>query len=449
MAEIRYYLKVTVGRKEFFKENPRVVSLSNGKVIRRNFCSVLIDQIQTFNFLPIEPPRVPPTTAEAYARRKHEFSANKSNPRFRKAMSSLKNRDSGDTPHISLDARLPNPPIITCNEKIPLRLLVKRLNNSSEPLYLSSLQIALIGYTHIRAYDAVRNETSTWVIMSRSNIASLLSPSTSLTSSSKVTKAAQTQPSPSDERRSSVLSSSSSSSFPWEKQGRKTDPVEPEEVAIDPTAWDVRIPNSVAPTFETCNITRKYDLEIQAGIGYGSNFVKNVSGSPRLHQKAHEFSIQGLQPTNCKQQIVLPLRLPIQIYSGIHPPPALLQAMNASPSDQPSVSKKPLSATAISNITAANAAKVNESTSPPTPSASFSSTTPSASTARPTRRPVHRPHAQDEYDGEEPPPSYEDAIADELGPIDGPRDYQPPPVPAGAGGFEASDEKGGRGRRDS
>ena len=40
------------------------------------------------------------------------------------------------------------------------------------------------------------------------------------------------------------------------------------------------------------------------------------------------------------------------------------------------------------------------------------------------------------------PPSYEDAIAQDLPPVDGPRrDYAPPPIPEGQSGFP--EEKGG------
>lgn len=234
MAEIRYYLKVTVGRKEFYKENPRI--------------------IQTFNFLPIEPPRYQTSSAEAYARRQHEFRVDTSSQRNKKAMSFLSKQKEPQeiyTPKISLDARLPNPPIITCNEKVPLRMLVKRLNNSPEPLYLNSLQIELIGWTHICALDTLRNESSDFVIVSRSNLNILLMPGYN---EQKIPRK------PVDE-----------------KSDTPATPSMPDEVSIDPTLWEVRLPNNVAPTFETCNISRKYELYIRAGIGYGVNHAKNVS----------------------------------------------------------------------------------------------------------------------------------------------------------------------------
>src|SRR5947208_10264715 len=55
-AEIRYYVKVTVNRPQFFKENPRAIG--------------------NFTLLPIEPPRPKQADGEAYARRQHQFLEN-------------------------------------------------------------------------------------------------------------------------------------------------------------------------------------------------------------------------------------------------------------------------------------------------------------------------------------------------------------------------------------
>lgn len=42
------------------------------------------------------------------------------------------------------------------------------------------------------------------------------------------------------------------------------------EMEIDSKFWkQVPLPNTVAPTFETCNLSRYYELEIRVGIGYG------------------------------------------------------------------------------------------------------------------------------------------------------------------------------------
>jgi hypothetical protein len=137
---------------------------------------------------------------------------------------------------ISLDARIPEPAILTCNQDIPLRLIVKRLNENSDVIYLQSLQIELIGHTSIRAQDVFREETNSWVIVSHSNMNILLD-------------------------------------LGNEPEKERMD----KEIIIDPRAWQGKtLPNTVAPSFGTCNISRRYELEIRVGIGYGSNSIKNV-----------------------------------------------------------------------------------------------------------------------------------------------------------------------------
>ena len=98
---------------------------------------------------------------------------------------------------------------------------------------------------------------------------------------------------------------------------------------------------------------------------------------------------------------VQPLRLPVQIYSGIAPPQALLDQMSNRPA-------------AIPTYIASNLHPAGSTNGPP---------------PQPPRPPIQtgpsdhiEPSPGDIPD--EAPPSYEDAMADDLGPIDGPRrDY--------------------------
>lgn len=236
------------------------------------------------------------------------------------------------------------------------------------------LQIELIGRTRIRALEVGRQETSSWIVASVSNVASLLHFPDTSQDEDQATKS----------------------------QGSNGDRDPPNEriAVIDSDIWRMPLPNTVAPSFETCNIGRKYELEIRIGIGYGAQFQKT--------------------------QAVLPLRLPVNVFSGIHPPPELLNAMSQKPAidigkGKKSVNKKPLSPEAQSNVSAAQAA----SSSQPSPTSSGPGVAP-----MPTSE-------------EEPPPSYEDAIAQEMPPVDGPRHYQPPPLPQGGTEFPM-DEKGRR-----
>ncbi|KAI9659848.1 MAG: hypothetical protein M1821_001199 [Bathelium mastoideum] len=323
-AEIRYFVKVTVARPEFFQQNARAFA--------------------PFSFLPIEPPRKSPGHAEAFARRTFQFSPSSKGAGWKKGLESITSSSPQEIPQIQVDARLPNPAILTCNEDIPLRILVTRLNKFAENIFLQSLQIELSGYTQVRAHEIGRKESSSWVVMSMSNMGIPI--------------------------------------------GSASDAVGT-EVPLNREYWDQRpLPNTVAPSFETCNITRTYELEVRVGLSCGS-------------AKDHK-----------PQTIILPLRLPVTIYSGIAPPKALLDAMQESSPDSRGTAIRRRSAPGRENPNAA------------------------ASTAKPEAgQPAAPPY-------DDAPPSYEDAIAQDLPPVDGPRrDYAPPPIPEGQSGFP--EEKGG------
>ena len=144
-------------------------------------------------------------------------------------------------PNISVDGRLPDPAIITCNEPLPLRVLVKKLNETPEIIYLQLLQVELIGYTRIRAHELERQESSSWVIVSLANLHMPLG----------------------------------NSNTPMNK-----------DMEIDQKLWsNLSLPNSVPPTFATCNLTRNYVLEIRIGLVYGSPGNMKVTG---LHNKSKQ-----------------------------------------------------------------------------------------------------------------------------------------------------------------
>jgi hypothetical protein len=211
-AEIRYFLKVTVRRSSFWKENPR--------------------SFMPFNFFPIEPPRPTPTTNEIYARQRHSFNAvsgvevskAKMKSLFGKSEKGPASPTAGDAPVVTIDARLPEPAILTCNEDIPLRLIMKRLNSSDGMVSVDSLQVSLLGHTKIRAHDVYRTESNTWIIMSKSNMGMPI--------------------------------------------GAASDPVGTESTIPDHFWRGQRLPNTVAPSFQTCNIGRSYQLDVRLGLSY-------------------------------------------------------------------------------------------------------------------------------------------------------------------------------------
>lgn len=219
-AEIRYFVKVTVNRHSFFKENPRAYI--------------------PFNFFPIEPPRPPPTGSEVFARQKHRFDVFPESASSKSAQDKLKgvfsqssaptSPASGGSPLISIDARLPEPAVLTCNQSLPLRLILKKLNDCNDLVYLQSLQITLISYTKIRAHEVYRTESNSWIIVSRSNLGLLISSAA---------------------------------------EGADTESI------VDDSLWRSKLlPNTVAPNFETCNIERTHQLDIRIGLSYGGSSLK-------------------------------------------------------------------------------------------------------------------------------------------------------------------------------
>lgn len=366
-AEIKYYVKVTVNRPQLLQQNPRAVRFAPFMSSTIGDAKV-VEQFVPFNFFPIEPPR-PSSDGETYARRQHQFqnadqysAAARSSTfpnMFKKSPTTMSAPDNAfkSPPRFSIDARLPNPAIITCNEDLPLRIIVKQLSERDRPVYLQSLQIELIGYTSVRAHEVHRKESSSWVLVTAANMGiSIGSPNDAV--------------------------------------GTETE--------INKEYWFGKpLPNTVAPSFITCNLKREYELEIRVGLGYGT-------------EKGGQFT-------------VLPLRLPLKVFSGIRPPAALLEAMNTA---SISSEKPPLKPARPS---------VSEEAAPvydPTPTAPGGSYLPSrpnmsgrASSVPSAAAGTTTGGAPPGYD--EAPPSYEDAIASDLPPVDGPRpDYEPPPAPA-------------------
>ncbi|KAK4551834.1 hypothetical protein LTR86_010830 [Recurvomyces mirabilis] len=357
-AEIRYFVKATVARSSIFKENPRAYT--------------------PFNFFPIESPRPLSSGSEVYARQRHNFSPYVDGEPVRakgKGIFGMR-KDSmpatnQDAPAISVDARLPEPAILTCNKEIPLRILVKKLNTFSETVYLQSLQISLVSLTKIRAHEVHRTETNSWIIMSNSNMGVPL--------------------------------------------GLPTD-IEGTEVDIGDRLWcDQTLPNTVAPSFETCNIARTYHLDIRVGLSY--------SGS----------TAGGTKPQN----IALPLRLECEVFSGITPPPELLEAMAREKANihRPSAANIPMTdklKTEGRLPPESGAGQV-----PPTPMEGPSSSGPPELPARPGDVGDAQPPMYSEA-----PPSYEDAIASDLPPVNAPRPEYAPPPPATDDALLRDEKKG-------
>jgi hypothetical protein len=179
-AEVRYYIKVTVRRPSRFKGNRR--------------------SEHNFRFIPFDPPKIPTSSKEVYARRPYVFQTG---------------------PKGELDARLPSPAVLTWDQKIPLRIILRKSAENEEQIYLKFLQLRLFDFTEIRASDVLRVRTNSRTILSLEGLAIPI----------------------------------------WAPSEN--------EMMLDSKLWDrLPLPNTVEPSFETCNLRRTYDLEVGVGLGY-------------------------------------------------------------------------------------------------------------------------------------------------------------------------------------
>lgn len=250
-AEIRYYIKVTVQRPGLLKENWRF-------------------QLG-FKFMPIEPPRPATRGQESFARRPFNFAARPPSPQDKQkgSLFGMKKKDkleaeleSPPAPpqSVELSARLPHPLVLTCNRPVPLRLIVKKLVNNPQQVFLTSLQMDLIGTTTLSAHGQVLRKNNRWIIASNPQLEiPLITPTAEVGA----------------------------------------------EIVVPDEIWSQKpLPNTVAPSFTSCNISRRYEIQILATLRLGK---KNGKAIP--------------------ETITLPLHFAnVEVYSGIKPPKELVEA---------------------------------------------------------------------------------------------------------------------------
>lgn len=344
-AEIRYYIKVTVQRPGLLKENWRY-------------------QIG-FKFLPIEPPRPPPTSQEAFARRPFSFKPRAKGQKKRSSIFGSKKAnealagaegDSAAPPSVEISARLPHPSVLTCNQPVPLRLIAKKLVDSSEQLHLISFQMDLIGVTEIRSHGLFHHKVNRWVVVSYTDLNIPLC-------------------------------------APGDEVGK--------ELTLSDELWRSRpLPNTVSPSFNTCNLSRRYEMELKIGVSWGDPKANSMTKDPFL------------QP----QTIFLPLHFAkVDVFSGITPPAELLKAARR-PGEINVPRPRLPPRTSVSEAS---------NPRPPTRPAQQQPSQPSqpAMPPRPPQDPLYPPQLPPgdvpAYE-DVPPPSYDEAVAENLsGPFDG------------------------------
>jgi hypothetical protein len=333
IALIRYFLKVTVNRPKFYKTNMR--------------------SEDPFVLLPIEPPRPPPTKKESFARRKFDFMAvEKEKPSLKPFLGSIFSKKRGPEQselvpkRVSVEIRLPSPPIFIPTVSLPIRILLKKLDDFEGLFILRSLKITLISKTQIRAQDLSRDILDRIVISNETNIQGLFKENICLSYG---------------------------------------------ELEVDSALWSSRsLPDTISPTFQTCNISRSYKLLIDIGISRVGE--EEITSLPLIHD--------------------------IQVYSGIPPPPKLISA-----AVQPQL---PLRQSALSGNNGSIKSTVSSLNFPndKTSAGSHSAvTTPESSPVSPIFELPHTSYhtSSNATESDAPPPAYEDVIADDIAPVDGPR----------------------------
>lgn len=116
---------------------------------------------------------------------------------------------------------------------------------------------------------------------------------------------------------------------------------------------------------------------------------------------------------------MIPLILPVQVYSGISPPQKLIDAaLYSEPPELPprTQSGKSQSLKVPGALDSGSHSAKNSPVSSP-----VSPNFPKISGGNPWPTPVSRPNSSSGGADEVLPPTYEDALADDVGPVDGPR----------------------------
>ncbi|OAQ99090.1 hypothetical protein LLEC1_02562 [Akanthomyces lecanii] len=321
-AEVRYYIKVTVQRPSILKENWRF-------------------QLG-FKFMPIEPPRLASRGQESFARRPFSFASRPPSPQGKqkgslfgmkkssKEKSECESTEDSSAPpqSVELSARLPHPLVLTCNRPVPLRLIAKKLVNNQQQVYLASFQMDLIGTTTLSAHGQTLQKSNRWIIASNPQLeVPLITPTGEVGS----------------------------------------------EIVVSDEHWSQKpLPNTVAPSFTACNISRRYEVQILTTLRLGKKNSKNIA-----------------------ETITLPLHFAnVEVYSGIKPPKELVEAATSGGFTQSELRPHLPPRNSVSGASSAAAQQA-----PPLP-------------LRRPSGPVQPPQAAQSEEYEDAPPSYSEAMAD-------------------------------------
>ncbi|KAJ0420787.1 hypothetical protein BJY00DRAFT_312714 [Aspergillus carlsbadensis] len=137
-------------------------------------------------------------------------------------------------PICEIEATLLNGPFLVLGQPIPLRVEITNLpglSSSNHHVSLHDFQSMLIETTEVRAKGSSESKTRSWIIQTMANLRQSLVPGY-------------------DDMAEPVL-------------------------RVDERVWTRHVvPTFLTPTFETCNVSRNFKLEIRLGIWFGQNHMR-------------------------------------------------------------------------------------------------------------------------------------------------------------------------------
>ncbi|OJJ37006.1 hypothetical protein ASPWEDRAFT_170503 [Aspergillus wentii DTO 134E9] len=132
-----------------------------------------------------------------------------------------------------VDAKLTNGPFLQLNKPISLAVEIRSILGSPKEIVIHDFQSMLLETTDVRARGSLENQTRSWIIQTMTNL------------------------------RLSIVAAHDSQ--------------DGSVLRVNDGLWSRhRLPSYLAPTFETCNITRIYALVIRLGIEFGANNRRTV-----------------------------------------------------------------------------------------------------------------------------------------------------------------------------
>ncbi|CAI4215060.1 unnamed protein product [Parascedosporium putredinis] len=264
---------------------------------------------------------------------------------------------------------------------LPLQVLATKKMPSTQAVFLVAVQIELVGTTRIRCYDMVETVVNKFVVVSNANLHIPL------------TKG------------------------PDDDVGT--------EVEVPNDIWrNIPLPNTVCPTFSTCNLSRSYALDIKLGLAWETLGSKGKLANGSVSTPAGHLPA----PPLLRRQGVLGYRSAPEVLSAVQNRPPGKQQASAGPAPTPGKTS-----VAAGTPTSPSAPAVverpphlpprvnsNQSNAPLRPGAGQPSSA-AAAPAPPTILciPATRYGGSPPYD--DAPPSYDEAMASEAtGPMERP-----------------------------